>query len=364
MSLRKLFPTSSFVGCADVRVVEATEASGACRPGVLFAALPGTRVDGTKHIGEALERGAASLLVRKPVTGVSVPQCVVPNVRQAYAELCSALAGTPSRRLATAGVTGTNGKTTTTWLVRSLLKTAGRQTGLLGTIEYSDGVHSEPARLTTPDAKTLTDWLAAMVARRTTHAAMELSSHALDQDRAAGTALDVAIVTNVTQDHFDYHPGHAAYLASKARILDHLKRGGLAVINVDDPGSRSLLERIGPNVRTCTYGLSGECDVTATILHESLTGSVFRLRVGGASAEVRTSLIGRHNVSNCLAAAAAATEFGLSIEQTSAGIEALTTVPGRLERIDGPWPFHVFVDYAHTDDALRNCIGFLGRLSE
>jgi UDP-N-acetylmuramoyl-L-alanyl-D-glutamate--2,6-diaminopimelate ligase len=363
VSLRRLFPSSSFVGCADLRVTEATDCSTECSSKTLFAAIPGTRVDGATFIKEAIGRGATALLVGRPVPDVSVPQCVVANVRKAYAELWSALCGSPSRQLKLAGVTGTNGKTTLTWLVRAICRAAGRQTGLLGTIEYDDGLQTGPSRLTTPDSRRLAQWLAAMVARRTTHAAIEVSSHALDQDRIAGTRLDAAVVTNITQDHFDYHHGYQAYLHSKARLLEHLKPGGVLVLNADDPGAVSLGQRIDAARTVVTYGIEKRADIGATVLHESLSGSRFELRIRDERIEVTTRLVGRHNVSNCLAAAAVAERFGLALDEIAGGIASLGSIPGRLERIDGPQPFEVFVDYAHTEDALRNAVRFLRRLT-
>jgi len=363
VSLRQLFPSSSFVGCADIRVSDATEHSGKCGPNMLFAAIPGTRCDGADFTAEAIERGAASLLVQRPVPGAPVPQCVVPNVRRAYAELCAALAGSPSRRLGIAGVTGTNGKTTVTWLIRSILQAAGKNAGLLGTIEYSDGFETAPSTMTTPDSKNLSQWLAAMVRRRTMHVAMELSSHALDQHRAAGTQLDVAVVTNVTRDHFDYHNDYDSYASSKARIFGHCKPAATVVINADDPGSSSLAARVSECLRVVTYGLEREADVSATILDESLTGSRFVLHLDEADIPVTTALAGRHNVSNCLAAATAARSFGVTPAEIQTGLELLRCVPGRLERVNCRQPFHVFVDYAHTDDALAKCIHFLRTLT-
>jgi len=363
VSLLRLFPQSSFVGCADIRVTEATEHSGECGSNMLFSAIPGARVDGARFVEEAIERGATALLVQRPLAGVSVPQCVVPNVRKAYSQLCAALASYPSRCLNVSAVTGTNGKTTVTWLIRSILQAAGYRTGILGTIEYSDGGDAEQSALTTPDSKTLSNRLAAMVCRRTTHAVIELSSHALDQDRSAGTFLDAAVVTNVTQDHFDYHRDYQSYLSSKARILEHCKKGGLVVLNADDPGSASLRKQVDGNLDVITYGLETPADVSAEVLDESLSGSRFALKVGSDGMEIRTSLIGRHNVSNCLAAAASAVRAGISLDVIASGIESLALVPGRLERVDCRQSFDVFVDYAHTDDALRCCIGFLRRLA-
>jgi UDP-N-acetylmuramoyl-L-alanyl-D-glutamate--2,6-diaminopimelate ligase len=361
VNLRRLFPQASFVGCGDIHCSEATDRSTACRPNSLFAVICGTRADGYQYIHDALERGATALLVDRPLAGVAVPQCVVADVRRAYAELCAAHMGHPARHLGLAGVTGTNGKTTTTWLIRSILQTAGRQTGLLGTIEYSDGLSREPASLTTPDPAGLARRLAAMVSLKTTHVAMELSSHALDQRRTAGTLLDAAVITNITQDHFDYHQNFTAYRRSKLRIFDYLKAAGLAIVNLDDAGSRSCLED-APK-RVTTYAIGEPADVTAEVVASSLSGSKFRLTIGARETLVETPLVGRHNVSNCLAAAAVAAHFGLGIDEIAHGVEALGAVPGRLESIDGGQPFPVFVDYAHTEDALRNCLTSLRPLT-
>jgi UDP-N-acetylmuramoyl-L-alanyl-D-glutamate--2,6-diaminopimelate ligase len=354
VNLRRLFPQASFVGCGDIHCTAVTDRSTSCRPNSLFAVIRGVHADGHDFIREALEHGAAALLVDRPLADVAVPQCVVADVRRAYAELCSAIMAHPANHLGLAGVTGTNGKTTTTWLIRSILQAAGRQTGLLGTIEYSDGITTEPSHLTTPDPADLARRLAAMVSLKTTHAAMELSSHALDQRRTAGTLLDAAVITNITQDHFDYHQNFTAYRRSKLRIFDYLKPAGLAIVNVDDAGSRSCLED-APK-RVMSYGLNEPADVSGEIVAASHTGSRFRLTIGTESALVESPLVGRHNVSNCLAAAAVASHFGIGLEEISRGIEALAAVPGRLEHIDCGQPFPVFVDYAHTEDALRNCL--------
>jgi len=363
VSLRRLFPQSSFVGCADIQVTKATHRSSECLPGELFAAIRGARCDGAEFVAEAVTRGADSVLVQQPMADVPVPQCVVPNVRRAYALLCSELAGYPSKHLQVAGVTGTNGKTTVTWLLRSIFESAGKQSGLLGTIQYDDGVETGPSQLTTPDSQTISLWLARMVQRGTTHAAMELSSHALDQDRPTGTQLDVAVVTNVTRDHLDYHQTVDSYLSSKTRIIEQLKPDGLFVLNADDAGSMTVGERVGSSHQRMTYGLKASADVWANILHESLEGTRFELVVFGERVEISTPLVGRHNVSNCLAAAAAARHFGLTLDEIRNGIESLPSVPGRLERVDAGQPFDVFVDYAHTDDALRNSISSLASLS-
>ena len=374
VSLQRLFPRASFVGCADIRVISATERSDECGPDSLFAAIRGSRVHGAHYVNDAIERGASALLVDCPQPHVRVPQCVVQDVRRSFAELCAALAGNPSRRLRICGITGTNGKSTVSWMVRSILEAAGRRVGLLGTIEYHDGQRSTPATLTTPDARLLASHLAAMVQQDATHAVLELSSHGLDQSRVAGTELDVAVITNVTQDHFDYHGDMQAYIASKRRIAEHCKTGGTLVVNQDDPGCRELVAGLETDVPLTTYGLTEPADVTAGILEETLSGSRIRISLHSDpqhsdsahtdTVDVKLPLVARHNVSNALAAAVVARKFGCDLQDIQAGIENLTVVPGRLERVPSQLPIHVFVDYAHTDDALRRCVRFLGSLAD
>lgn len=362
VNLRRLFPSASYVGCGDVVTLHATDDSRSCTPNSLFAVIRGPRFDGQQFINEAIANGATALLVDHPLPDVKLPQCIVADVRRSYAELCAALMAHPHRRLGLAGVTGTNGKTTTTWLIRSILQTAGCQAGLLGTVEYDDGICREPAHLTTPDSNTFARWLSRMVSAGTTHAAMELSSHALDQRRTAGTLLDAAVITNITQDHFDYHQTYAAYRQSKLRIFDLLKPAGMCILNADDAGSRSCLED-APK-RVLTFGLTHDADISGTILEESLEGTKFRLQIGLESCEARTHLIGRHNVSNCLAAAAVASQLHIPLTDIVQGLEALTRVPGRLESINCGQPFNVYVDFAHTPDALNHALTCLKRLTD
>ncbi len=362
VSLKTLLPDAQFVGDDDIVVTHATERSDLVSHGSLFAAIPGTRRNGEEFAHDAVLRGAEALLLSRELPDLPVLQCVVPDVRRAFALLCDALAGHPSRSLKLAGVTGTNGKTTTTWMIRSTLRAAGNQTGILGTIEYNDGSRRERAGLTTPDSQVLSNWLASMVAAGTTHAAMELSSHALDQGRACGTQFDAAVVTNITQDHFDYHKDFGAYLAAKSRIVEHLKPGGVLVLNADDERSSSIARLLPANRRLLTFGIDREADVTAPILDESAAGTRFVLGCGSEAEEVFTPLIGRYNVANALAAAAVAHHFGVPLKTIALGIGLLGAVPGRMERVIAGQAFDVFVDFAHTEDALARSLANLRRV--
>jgi UDP-N-acetylmuramoyl-L-alanyl-D-glutamate--2,6-diaminopimelate ligase len=358
--VKRALPAASFVGCVDLSITHAAEHSADCRPGSMFAVMRGTHDDGRNWVADAVQRGATSLLVDRPIPNCRLPQCVLKDVRKAYAELCAALSGYPARQLTLVGVTGTNGKSTVAWMVRHVLRSAGIRTGLLGTIQYDDSEYTEPGRLTTPDSRTMQMWLASMVRRGATHAVMEMSSHALDQRRTAGVLLDAAVLTCVTQDHLDYHGSFDAYRNSKLKIFSHLRPGGLGIVNLDDAGSRSCLGEIDGRVQT--YSIEDAADVTGTILHESLMGSEFRLHLGPCERVVRLPLIGRHNVQNAIAATAALVQIGLDIDTIIAGLETLTDVPGRLELIDAGQEFPVFVDYAHTEDAVRRCLQAVRRL--
>ncbi len=363
VSLRTLFPNAAFVGGDDIVARDAVEQSQACHPGVLFAVIRGTKVNATAFVNEALARGVAGLLVDRPLSEVPVTQCVVSDVRRAFSQVCAYLAGSPSSHMNIAGITGTNGKTTVTWMIRAILHRAGRTAGVLGTIEFADGVQSESATMTTPDSRTLQSWLARMHQRSTKSAAIELSSHALHQGRAEGTRLRTALVTNITQDHFDYHQTFEAYRDSKARIAEMVAPGGILGLNLDDPGSWSLQSLGSTAVPVVSFGMSPAADVSAQILEESRRGTRFRIHLHGQSAECFTALIGRHNVSNCLAAAVSAAHLGVSLEDIVTGLEQFRGVPGRLERIDCGQPFDVFVDYAHTDDALQRCLASVRSLT-
>lgn len=361
VSLRRLLPDASFVGCGDVIVNDATDDSRLATEDCVFAAIRGTKVDGREFAAAAVANGCSAILTDQPLPEIEASQCVSRNVRAAYARICNAVSGKPTSRLKIAGVTGTNGKTTTTWMLRSILNTAGRRCGLLGTIEYCDGNKSEPAQLTTPDPRSIFRWFRRMVENGCRHAAIELSSHALHQDRVAGTPLAAAVVTNVTQDHFDYHNNFDAYLAAKSKIFDYVVPDGIVAANLDDPGSARLarLASAGGH-QLVTFSAVSQADLRAEIIGEDTTGSHFRLvtaRPDSRNAiEITIPLPGRHNILNALGAAAAALHMGASLNDVRTGLEQLHHVPGRLEPIDCGQPFPVFVDYAHTDDALHRVI--------
>lgn len=354
ISLRALLPDAEFLGGGDIRATSCCCDSRRCRPGDVFVAIRGTQADGHRFATEAARRGAAAVLAERAIPEVSLPTCVVHDSRAAYGRLCQALAGNPSQRLKVIGVTGTNGKTTTSWLIAGVLESGGFFPGLMGTLGYYDGVDFQPGSLTTPPAPALARWLANMEANGCSHGILEVSSHALSQSRIAGIELDAACLTNIRHDHLDYHGSADNYRGSKARLFEHLSEEGIAVINADDAAAASLID--GMVHPTLTVGIERPAEITATPLEQFASEQTFLLSIGDETAPVRSCLIGQHNVSNCLVAAAVGFAYGLELATIVRGLESVRKIPGRLERIECGQPFAVFVDYAHTPDALARCL--------
>jgi UDP-N-acetylmuramoyl-L-alanyl-D-glutamate--2,6-diaminopimelate ligase len=359
VSLRQQFPVASFVGTGDLCVTHVTHDPANCTAGSMLAVLSGEASSRDRLAAEAHRAGAKSLLVERPIGTSPLPQCVIPHVREAYSRLALALAGNPQQHLKLLGVTGTNGKTTVAWLVRHLLNHSGRQCGLLGTIEYHDGLAGQSASLTTPDSTTFARWLARMVTAGTDYAALEVSSHALAQDRVTGIELQAAAVTNITRDHLDYHGTLADYRAAKSRILNLVSPGGIVALNAHDTSVSSLESNVPAGRKTLFFGMREQDQLSATVHSMSLAGSSLQLTQAGDRAQLEFSLFGAHNVMNLLAAVAMVQSIGMSLAEVATAISGFVAPPGRLEPVHCGQPFEVFVDYAHTDDALRNVLSTL-----
>jgi UDP-N-acetylmuramoyl-L-alanyl-D-glutamate--2,6-diaminopimelate ligase len=290
----------------------------------------------------------------------------VGDTRGALAKLAAAfwgLRGDNQRRLCLIGITGTNGKTTVAWMLRSILRSAGERTALLGTVEYDLLSERRPAPLTTPGSLELCRLLSTACGAGATHGVMEVSSHALDQRRCDGLGFAAGVFTNLTGDHLDYHKTMEAYLTAKRRLFESLSREATAIINRDDPASHELMR--ATRARVVTYGLASiDTEVRAALLKMNRSTTEFVIQVADAEVAVRNSMIGRHNVLNALAAAATAHALGVSPAAIADGLRCMSEVPGRLQRAEPvDWPFSVFVDYAHTDDALRNVLTALRPLT-
>jgi UDP-N-acetylmuramoyl-L-alanyl-D-glutamate--2,6-diaminopimelate ligase len=268
--------------------------------------------------------------------------------------LCQKLAGNPSQTLKVIGVTGTNGKTTTACLIAGVLSHAGQKAGLIGTLGYFDGNDVEDPTHTTPPPEKLAELLARMANNGCTHAVMEVSSHALDQSRVAGIDYDAACITNVTHDHLDYHPSLKKYQNTKQKLLGHLRTEGFAVVNADDAIAAGFLQNHdGPAL---TIGIEKTAEIMGTPIEQCASEQTFLITAGSDTLPVRTQMIGRHHIYNCLTAAAVGLTYGIELPRIVRSLEAAAHVPGRLERIECGQPFGAFVDFAHTPDALQKCL--------
>jgi len=338
-------------GAASVEIGGISYHSARVERGDLFVAVRGFVHDGHDYVGEAVRRGAAAVVLEREVGAGVAARVLVEDARRAMAVLACEVYGHPSRRLEVVGVTGTNGKTTTAFLARAALAAAGRETGLIGTVQYAVRDRTYPVTRTTPEAVDLQRLLARMADEGVTHVVMEASSHALSLHRLDGTRFAAAAFTNLTQDHLDFHEDLRGYLEAKAKLLDLLE--GTAVVNADDPALEELVRRRPDAV---TFGLGADAEVRAESVSLHLRGSSFELVTPSGRRRVNLSLAGRFNVYNALAAAALSLSLGADLDQVVAGLEGVRGVPGRFEMVDEGQPFAVVVDYAHTPDGLANVL--------
>ena len=358
MTLRDLLHGITAEPVAPVPVAGIACHSKQVRPGDLFVAIHGEVADGHAFIHEAVARGAAAVIAQRlPIGNGSVPPracpcVVVRDTRQALIVMAQRFYGHPSRKLKLIGVTGTNGKTTTTYLLKTILEAATARVGLLGTIVYQIGDRTVPSSNTTPGPLELQRYFAQMVGEGLQWCAMEVSSHALAQGRIDGLEFEAAIFTNLGSDHLDYHKTREAYAAAKRRLFDFLRKDGRAVINVDDAYGRVLAETVSGR-SIVTFGMDHPAMVSAAHVQCSWQGTSFVLQSPWGAVPITTPLLGRHNVSNITAAAAALLASGVAPTAVRDGLAELEHVPGRLERIAHDGEANIVVDYAHTADALR-----------
>jgi UDP-N-acetylmuramoyl-L-alanyl-D-glutamate--2,6-diaminopimelate ligase len=328
----------------EVEISALAYSSNSVTPGALFFCVPGFTTDGHDFAPEAVERGAAALVTQRKLD-LGVPEVVVDDVRAAMGPAAARFYGDPTAELDVVGITGTNGKTTTAFLVRHLLEAAGRQTGLLGTVKRVVGGVEEDVERTTPEAIDLQATFRRMLDSGDTAVAMEVSSHALELGRVAGIRFACRVFTNLTQDHLDFHETMDAYFDAKRRLFDG---PGLSVVNVDDEHGR----RIASEVEAITFGIEHEADYRAREIEFDFAGSQFTLDTPDGPIEVESPLPGLFNVLNVVGAIAAVRSLGA--EYTS--LEGFGQVPGRFEPVDEGQDFGVLVDYAHTPDSLENVL--------
>ncbi|HUG84381.1 MAG TPA: UDP-N-acetylmuramoyl-L-alanyl-D-glutamate--2,6-diaminopimelate ligase [Euzebya sp.] len=347
-------------GDPDVTLTDVTHDSREVGPGVLFAARPGATADGHDFAPAAVAAGASALLVQRPLPALAVPQILVPSVAEALGPAADLVHHHPTADIAVLGVTGTNGKTTTAYLLDAIWRTAGHTTGLVGTIETRIGDASVPGVRTTPEASDLHRLFARMRAEGVTAASIEVSSHGLALGRLGGVRFAAALFTNLTQDHLDFHPDMESYYQAKARLFTP-ELAGLGVVTVDDAWGARLAAQAP--ITVWTLSRKGPADVTAGDVVSSPDGSTFTAVVRGARIAVRTGLPGDYNITNALGAIATAFAAGVPLEVAAAGVAALAGVPGRMERVDVGQPFGVLVDYAHTPDSVANVLSAARRLT-
>ncbi len=333
--------------------------------GGVFVALRGSAADGREYIGDAVARGALAI-VGEDLERVAGALTV--NVRDARAALSMlalrwyGLGHDGCRGLKLAGVTGTNGKSTTAFMARAILRAAGIKCGMLGTVHYDLCGRSVAAPMTTPGPLELAAYLRECAEAGATAAVMEVSSHALDQKRTDGLRFAAAAFTNLTGDHLDYHGTFENYRTAKAHLFAGLDADAVALVNRDDPNHEAMLHDC--RARVITYALDHEADITARISRSTSQGTYYRLRIDGRERVLENAIVGRHNVYNAMTAAGLALAIGADVDAIVAGLLSVRNIPGRLQRVPCESPADVFVDYAHTDDALRNVLSVLKPLTQ
>jgi UDP-N-acetylmuramoyl-L-alanyl-D-glutamate--2,6-diaminopimelate ligase len=329
-------------------------------PGNIFVAIRGEHFDGHSFIEQAVEKGVAAVVAERAGLSHRATMIVVRDSREALAQLASVFYGEPAQKLTIIGVTGTNGKTTTTFLIKHLLERANRSTALIGTVQYEIGRRVLPAHRTTPESLDLQELLSQCVEAGCRNVVMEVSSHALSQNRADEISFDVGVFTNLTRDHLDFHHGMKGYFEAKTRLFENLRTSGkksrTGVINADDPYGQQLVARFGKDLPIVTYGMGVRADFRASNFKVELSGTSYQLDAKEKSYLVRLPLIGRFNIYNSLAALAGAQAAGVDIRTSVTALARAPQVPGRLEAVSAKRQFHVFVDYAHTDNALLNVL--------
>jgi UDP-N-acetylmuramoyl-L-alanyl-D-glutamate--2,6-diaminopimelate ligase len=371
MTLKELvspFSDAELKGNANVEVKGLALDSRKVRPGDVFVALRGGKEDGARFIPAAEKSGAVAVISEAEVETGTMPSVKLGQLRDRLGKISSALYGHPSWKLVVVGVTGTNGKTTTALLLEALFQKLGKRSGYIGTLAYRWNGFETDAERTTPEANDLQSMMRTMVDSDVTHLVLECSSHAVEMGRLNGLELDAAVFTNLTQDHLDFHGTMENYKAAKEKLFtDILGASGkpkkIAVLNIDDSVGAEWSERL--SMSKMTYSVrSSSADVSAKNVHASASGIKAEICVGMKVIPISSPLVGEHNLYNLLAAIASAVAIGIPAEKAAELLASISSVPGRLERVPSRNGVHVFVDYAHTDDALKNVLNALKPLRQ
>lgn len=358
LSLRELLPEGQFIGTPDVQVRSCCGRWTECEPDDLYVAIVDNDGDGHDHVAEAMKKGA-SAFVSERLLAIDRPQCIVTDSRPAYGRICHALAGNPSSRINTIGVTGSVGKTMTCHLIGAILQQAEESTGLLTSLESYDGL--APGRELEIVPPRWAAQMSRMVCDDLRHAVLEIPSSALAQHRLAGMGLDVAVLTNIRREHLELHGTAENYRASKMRLFDFLKPTGVAVVNADDPATHALLDQLP--CPTLTVGVREAAEVTGQVVETTLGEQIILIRAGNQTAAVRTTLAGAHQVYNFLTAAAVGLTLGFDLPLIAQGLEKVQSLPGRLQPVSCGQDFSVFVDISQTPQQLANALHALRPLT-
>ena len=345
----------------DVEITGITNDSRKVRPGYLYVAIKGYKADGHNFIKKSLECGAQAIVSEEKLSlDTSIPQIVVRNTRKALSSLSCCFYNNPSQKINVVGVTGTNGKTTTTFLTKSIIEKAGYEAGLIGTINYQIGEKMITAQETTPESVELQRLIAEMVEAKIKFAVMEVSSHSAIQHRIENIDFKTAVFTNITAEHLDYHKTISNYMNAKLELFKNLRKDSFAVLNADDEFSEYFADRT--NAKILWYGIKNDADIKAEICRESTSDIMIKLKYSGKEIDMKMPFVGVHNVYNVLAAVASAISLGFELDVIKSGIETAPTVPGRLESVPCNRGFEVVVDYAHTPHALETVLQALRNL--
>jgi UDP-N-acetylmuramoyl-L-alanyl-D-glutamate--2,6-diaminopimelate ligase len=349
----------------DLEVARVTSDSRSVRPGDLFVAIRGAKSDGLDYVGDAVRRGAVAVVADRPApaNAAAVPWLAVADARRSLALAAAKLYGSPAEKLVLAGVTGTNGKTSTATLLEAILGRRYGKAGFLGTIGYRTPSRALEADRTTPEAPVIQALLAEMLADGAKAAALEVSSHALALDRVEGCRFDVVVFTNLTRDHLDFHGDMESYYQAKKRIFDLRKPGACGVVNADDPYGRRLLDEVAPPL--ASFSAAGTpAEFRAESVRCDLSGVAFDLVYPGGRLAIASPLLGRFQLSNLAGAAAAGLCLGVPASDIVAAVAGVGNVPGRLERVDAGQSYPILVDYAHTPDALERLLQAVRELTD
>jgi len=351
--VQQILPSAKLIGANHVSISSCCGHWQDVQPGDVYVAVIGSEIDGHEFAYEAIEKGAVAVVTER-LLAIDAPQILVQDTRRSYGEICHCLAGAPSQRLKTIGVSGTDGKTVTAHLIQSILRADQRATGMISSIEVTAGKegHALPNKQINPPA--IAEQLSAMVLGSCSYAIVEIPSMALANRSLSGVKLDVAVLTNVRRDPDNCHGNSNNYSRAFLRMLDHLNEGGLAVVNADDPKSHFLLEKIAHP--TLTIGVKQDANVMGKVLQRSNCDQVFTITAGSESVVIRTAMIGDQHVYNCLAAAAVGLTLNINLQTIAKGIEAAGHIAGRMQRIECGQPFGVWIDSATSATQLANAL--------